>query len=254
MVTKGLRWRRWTGYRSDIVRAVRLSEAELQAWNGVPASVETAIDYAKRDLSERFQGIAEFEALSAEDLRGVENLTLVIESDRDAWVARERAADDDGKYKPYPESQVRLRVWRSVGLQVEIRAERRAQAEGLAQQLKEVLGRGAPPGHAVNVRAWYGAAIAPLCICGALLGDRVPEWLGYSTSNSSIDRWEGLGIAIGVVIALALIAGFYYAFPTIEILGDGELPRHRRLRRAIVGLVVALALTFIGRLLIDLLL
>jgi hypothetical protein len=38
--------------------------------------------------SSRLDGLDLFDALSAEDLRGVENLTLVIEPDRDARVAR----------------------------------------------------------------------------------------------------------------------------------------------------------------------
>jgi hypothetical protein len=242
VVTRRVRWRRWTGYRSDLVRATNLAAAELETWHNSRASVAVAIDY-KGELSERWNGVEEFEALSSDYLSDIDDLTIDVQPDREAWIARR---EESHVYEPYPRSEVRIRAWRTIGLEVVVTADRRVQVDGLAQQLRETLQGGAPFGSAVRVRDFALGLALPLCVAGAVLGDRIPEWIGYSTSDGSVDRWEALGIAVGVLAALALAGAIYFVFPTIEILRDGGIARHRRLRRGLVSLAGALVLTGVG--------
>jgi hypothetical protein len=69
VVTKTVKWRRWTGYRSDLVRAAKMAAEEIAAWTGVASSIEGSVEY-RGDLSEKFEGLADFEALTPETLRG----------------------------------------------------------------------------------------------------------------------------------------------------------------------------------------
>ena len=74
--------------------------------------------------------------------------------------------------------------------------------EGLAGRLSTVLGRGAPPLHQVPGEPGVVRLGGLLIILGLLLGDRIPEWIGASTANGTVDRWEGLGIALGVLVGV----------------------------------------------------
>jgi hypothetical protein len=241
MFRKKLTWRRWTGYRSDLLRAVTVASDELEVWTGVPSAVGVDVNYTD-DLSEQSASLADFERLDTEELRRVKSLSIEVEPDGDAWSQQQTA----GEYRPRPNARVRFHLWDVIGAEAVVTGDRRTQVEGLAMQLREVLRHGAPPLYRADTSIGAFIALWPLVILGLFVGDRVPEWIGVSTANNDVDRWEALGIGIGVLCAIVIAAGIYLAFPMLEILPDGAHPRHRRLRRVVAGIAGALAITFIG--------
>jgi hypothetical protein len=145
---------------------------------------------------------------------------------------------------------VRLRLWKSNGLRVEVRGPQRSQVEGLAQQLSEVLRRGAPLFHRFDIDAVVWGLLSPLILAGFFLGAQVPRWLGLAHKNGHWEIAEVLGPVIGVAIAALVLFGMSRAFPTVEVMAEGQLPRHRQMRKLILGACWAIALIFLS-ILID---
>jgi hypothetical protein len=166
---------------------------------------------------------------------------IEVEPDAEAWIAANAP-----HFRPRPSARTKLRLWPGLGPQVEVVGERRAQVEGLVQQLRETLQPGVPRLHWLDPTALGPVVSAPILLGGVLLGDRIPQWWGVSKSDSHIDRWEGLGAVLGLGVATAAVVGLYFLFPRIEVLADGEVPRLRRLRRLVFGASWAVGLTFLG--------
>ena len=227
VVTKSVRWRRWGGYRNTSSAAAGLAQAELAAWHGVDASVRLDMDFAD-GLSERSDELAPLDGLSNRALHQLRAVTIFIEADRTAWSEAHKP-----DYVPHPDGHVRIRLWSVSGLEVQIEGERRAQVEGLATQMSDVLAPGAPPFHSFDVRLALGGVAVVLLWIGVLLETAfLSGSVLVSQENHVIDRWEGTGIALGVLLAGLITWLLYYVTPTVEVLDQGGYP-------AIAGFEVA---------------
>jgi hypothetical protein len=252
MFTKSVGWGRWSGYRSEILRAARAAGDVLQTWSGFPPKYEVAIDF-RDGLAERTDDLTSLEDLYRDELRDVADVTIAVEPSRDAWHAAIDEHIGRGKDPPdAPTGDVRIRAWRSSGLRFEVRGEERTSVEGLALRLRDILGGSAP-----KVMRWdsYFPALLVGCLLffvGIAIGPIVPRWWGVASSNGKWETGEVVGLVVGPILAIAIAFALWYVFPTIEILDDGELSRFRRLRAVLGGVFAAVVLGVVGSFVYDL--
>src|SRR4051794_38572482 len=89
MVTKRVKSKRWTGYRSDLVRALQTASIELEALSGLPSDVQLSVDY-EGGLEER-GGLDVLERIADDELRRVKSVTVAVAPDPEARAEFRRA-------------------------------------------------------------------------------------------------------------------------------------------------------------------
>jgi hypothetical protein len=119
----------------------------------------------------------------------------------------------------------------------------RTSVEGLAQRLGSVLGRAAPRLHRIDPVFVAFFLVGPLLVLAFWLGSAVPQWLGGAESDGHWEGWEMVGTVLGVALAVLIPLVLWRAFPSVELLDDGEVSRCRRLRR---GVGIALGTLILG--------
>jgi hypothetical protein len=234
------KWRRWAGQRNELLDAVELAADVLSTWSGYESQFSVSIEL-DTGLTQRSDDLAAVQDLHRDDLRRLETITITVEPSRAAWMAdlrERRQASPPNVEIEEPElvdADVELRVWRSSGVRLAIRGPDRTSVEGLAGRLAVILSRSA----AALSRNELWPLLFLLPIVGFLFGALVPRWLGFHVTPGFTTA-ETVGVCIATLVGIALGFGLYRAFPPIEVLDEGQAPATRRLRRAVVGIVLAL--------------
>lgn len=227
MISKDKRWGRWVGYRSDIADAANEAVTAIQGCSGSAPEVTVMVTHADR-LTEHTDTLDTVRKLHRDELRGVRNLWLEVKS------------------KGPQVGSVRIRLTRGSGLNLEVWGDDRNSVNGLTQRLENMLGRSAPR----LLRFDLDVLLIPLCmvllLVGVILGPAVSRWVGLGEINDQWDTWEVVGVIVGLALAVLITFGLWRAFPTTELLDQGELSRYRRLRQVIVGGLGALVVGVFG--------
>jgi hypothetical protein len=251
LFTKELEWERWNGYRRDLVDAAQLAGDVVQSWTGYGPKYSVAIRYGT-GLTEHADSLDAAANLRGDDLRDVRVISIEIDPDRDAWFAAAQEARQKGEDEPPAPGlgKVTIRAGRGRGVSVDMLGEDRTSVEGLSQRLDAVLGRAAPRLQIdIGMLALFGALF--LVIPAIFLGQAVAIWLG-GKETKGFDAPE-FGIIMAPVVLILLAIGMWRAFPTFEVLDDGELPRARRLRKLVGAAAATIVLGVPSAFLYDLL-
>jgi hypothetical protein len=201
----------------------------------------------KGGLGQTSFDLLSLEELHADDLARIGDLTVLVEPSREAWEKEYDARRQREEEPPAISSaNVRFRLWSSSGMRFEVQGPGRTEVEGLAGQLTEILKRGAPPLSWID----FGLAAIPLALplltAGFFLGTLIPQWVGLAEKDGKYEASEIAGICVGLVIAALTLLALWRAFPNVELLDEGQLPRHRRLRRFVLAACGGIALTVLG--------
>jgi hypothetical protein len=196
--TYSRRWRRWKSQRSDLVRATQVATDALATWSDTAPDVSIAIEYKR--LTERTTDPSALEKLDGNELREIKDVTIVIEQPPELIAAR-----------------VSLRLSSSSGAILEVQGPDRARVEGLGGELARILQRRVT---AAEGFLWGFVSVGAL-ILGFFISSETARWSGLAEQNGMWDAAEVVGGVLGAAVALALaiavLIGFHYAFPTIEI-------------------------------------
>lgn len=262
MFTKTLHWKRWAGPRSDLTRAIRHALDTLSEWSGYPSSCDTRATF-RGGLTQQSNDPAILEELTRDDLNRLEDLSVTVTPDRDAWYADYEARQNAWRARAYegqeagepperPEfinARVVVRLRRDwIPLRVEVEGPNRDRVEGLAGRLAEILGRESLLVRAINPGP--ARAVVPMAL---LVVGMIVVTIFAPSKGSGLQREEAFWLLIvpaaGIIGWLALLL-----LPTLELLGEGQASRARRFRRWIVGSVVlAIAIGVLSPYLYDLL-
>jgi hypothetical protein len=120
-------------------------------------------------------------------------------------------------------------------MRFEVQGRRRTEVEGLAGQLTEVLKRGAPPLPWIDFGLAAFALALPPANRRVLLGHPHTPMGRSRRKGRKVRASEVAGICTGLVIATLILLALWRAFPSVEVLDEGQLPRHRRLRRFVLA-------------------
>lgn len=144
------------------------------------------IDRVADRLTEHTNTLETVTKLHRNELRGVRAIWIEVEAN------------------PRQYGVVRIRLTEGGGLTLEVWGEDRNSVEGLTQRLVEILGRGAPRLHRVDMGLVAFLLILPLLVLPLWLGPAVTQWLGAAEENDRLEGWEWAGIAVGVAVALLI--------------------------------------------------
>jgi len=245
MVSKAFKWARWNGHRSDLIDAIRLASKEIEVWTG--CGTECSVNVKLKDGLAFSGGISALEDLNSRQLRGVRRVWIEVKPDWDEWWEKMHAKWET----PFqPKVTIQLGPWGS-GVGIEVEGGEHVRVEGLASQLREILKPGAPRWIPFEPLLFSTIAGVALLIAGLFLGKYIPSWIGRSDGRPG-DPARIAGEVTGVVLAIAAAISLVVALPTVEILGEGEASRARRLRKVMGAAITAVALAVLAAFLFDL--
>jgi hypothetical protein len=251
--TVSKRWRRWSGLRSELVRAAELARDELKVWSGFDSSASVTVS-DKRGLTKRGD-LSVLSNLHRDEMRRIENVQIWIAPDHSAWrrMLDEELAAGRPALPELIDANVSMRV-SDYGTHLEVTGPNETNVEGLAhQRLTPILERGArgkrflgpPPGvlaFSMTVALFWVAYLVGLAII---------RGTGLAARNG---RWETAEIVILVaapLLAIVVGATWWYVTPAIELLDDGQEPRTRRFRGVILFIVATITLGILAALIYD---
>ncbi len=248
-MTRG--WRRWAGYRSDLVKSARLATDEVGQWGGYAASASLMIAF-RGGMTQRSDDLAVFESLDRTELQAIRDVTISVSGDREAWSKTyEEAFAADEPRPPIGSGQVTIRLWQLNGMSLSVEGEDRTSVEGLFGQLVRILERGAPRLHRIDMNL-FPYAVGPLAILAAVpLGALLARALGLAEVNGRWEPAEIAGMIVLPLLVLALVFAIVRTFPAVEVLDEGELPRSRRLRNVALSASGALVIGILGTFLYE---
>jgi len=251
-------WRRWSGQRDVLTRAIEIAADALSEWSGYPSQVSTRIAL-RTGLTERSAESEFLQRLDARDLHDLEEARVEIAPSREAWRARLLGLQDEWQkagtvgdppdLDDLPEASVTFRAsHRLQAVHVEVEGPERDRVEGLAARLVSALDAGRPP---LVLRYFTRELTVPLLatvllIGGVVVGAPAARLFGLAERNDRVEPAEIAGLILCPLLGLAAAGIIYWLTPTLEILDEGERRRSQRARRISVGVASAIILGIIA--------
>lgn len=207
---------------------------------------ETAVKVEVDDRSGLAETTANLGALMnrhPSELAQISSVLVKVDLDFDRWWEEHRDADERPKRPP---DYVRIRISK-YGTTLTVGGRDRNQVEGLTRRLGEALGHGATDSPGFD-RGWIPPLVIPLILVSLWLSLLVVQGLGLAEENDRLEPAEVSGLVVAAVLPAALAAGVWWLLPPVEMLDESGVPRARRFRKWVIGVVGALVLALIGAL------
>ena len=270
MFTKIHKWRRWSGSRDAVAKAMELASDELARWNDFPSSVDVRISFVDQ-LTETSADPQAVAFLSKTDLSRVSSLWVDVKADRELWASKheEFVSISRRKYErihgitdlaPWTANDAELVIPKAPprliqgiavsirfvddshnGLTIEVAGPNRTEVAGLMTRLEEVFDHAALSPTFVPSRKEVGLNFAVGSVFGLSIG-----FAGFAILGSRsfvFPLWLDFGAAM--VFGL-LFAGLQWTLPPIELLDNGDRSRFQRFRLGVLSVLVTFVVGLFG--------
>lgn len=217
-------WRRWHGTIKDLCGVVSVAAHEMATWSPKEVAIHVTVEY-RGGLTASDLALDDFAQMPVTDLPRIRRVEIVV-----------------GERFGAPSSRIVLDGGNNPSVRLQVDADDRSRAEGLATRLASILdGGGSFFG---GEPLWF--ALLLLVSAGASLA------VGRAAGTPSTVPLRDAAIYVGG--ALLVITGLLlpYLFPSLEFVTPGGRTRVRRFRAALIGVLLPVSCGVIAILLVGL--